>query len=294
MPPRRIKLIANPVAGGNARARIDRARAWLEKQGCTVDLTLTGARGDARSAAAEARVGGFDRVIAAGGDGTLNEVVNGLAPSPIPLAFLPLGTTNVFALETGIPFDVEKACAIALEGEAHPICLGMAGETRFLLMAGVGFDAQVVYGVDLRLKRLTGKLAYVLGGMRALFSGAPAPVELVDEGGTAYRGYGAIVGNCRCYAGKFSFTPQASLRSDRLDVCLLLRPGRLGLLGAAATLLTGRSPAPPAALSLQGREFTLRGERVPVQIDGDYLGKLPMTFRVVFGELSLVLPKEKP
>lgn len=292
--PRRVKLIANPVAGGDARRRIERARAWLQGRGCAVDLTLTGARGDAREAAAAAREGGFDRIVAAGGDGTLNEVINGLAPCATPLAFLPLGTTNVFALEAGIPFEVEKACAVALEGEARPVCLGMAGETRFLLMAGVGFDAQVVYGVDLRLKRLTGKLAYVVGALAALRQRRLAPLELVDETGAVHRGYDAVIGNCRCYGGKFSFTPQASLDADRLDVCLLLRPGRLGLLAAAATLLRGRSPVPPAALCLQGREFTLRGEGVPVQIDGDYLGKLPMTFRAVFGEISLVLPKGKP
>ncbi|MEZ4484638.1 MAG: acylglycerol kinase family protein [Syntrophotaleaceae bacterium] len=100
-------------------------------RGATVDLTLTEKRGDAIEAAAAAKQAGFDRIVAAGGDGTLNEVINGLAPSPIPLAFIPFGTTNVFALEVGIPFDVEQACAVALGGQPRPVCLGLAGDTRF-------------------------------------------------------------------------------------------------------------------------------------------------------------------
>ena len=117
---RRVQLIANPVAGGDARERIRRAQRRLEQRGCTVELTLTGARGDARRAAAAAREAGFERIIAAGGDGTLNEVINGLAPAQVPLAFLPLGTTNVFALEAGIPFDVDAACDLALDGAVAP------------------------------------------------------------------------------------------------------------------------------------------------------------------------------
>ncbi len=286
----KIKLIANPVAGGDALAKIRRAEEWLRRRGAQVDVTLTKARGDARAAAASARITDFDRVIAAGGDGTLNEVVNGLAPCSIPLAFIPLGTTNVFALEAGIPFDIESACAIALDGTVRPVCLGMAGETRFLLMAGVGFDAEVVYGINLRLKRWTGKLAYLAGGVTALLRQSPPPVEVTDETGQVYRGFGAIIGNGRLYAGGFSLLPQASLLAHRLDLCLLLRPGRLALLRCAASFAVGRAPGERAALCLQGRTFTIAGGQAPVQIDGDYLGRLPMTFRAVAGELSLVFP----
>ncbi len=293
--PKRIVLIANPVAGGGAAERIEKARACLQRRGASVELVLTTARGDARRAASEARASGADLVVAAGGDGTLNEVVNGLAPSAIPLALIPLGTANVFALEAQIPFDIEGACEIALAGTPRPICLGVAGQTRFVLMAGIGFDAQVVYGLDLRLKRLTGKLAYILGGIAALCRRPLPALEVVDEDGAVHRGYGAIVSNCRLYAGRgFSFAPNASPLIDRLDVCLFRRRGRLGLLGYAVTVLSGRSPLPPAALCLQGREFTLKGEGIPVQIDGDYLGRLPMTFRTTFGEISFVFPADSP
>jgi len=287
----RIKLIANPVAGGNALPTIRRAEECLVRRGCRVELILTGARGDARNAAAAARSEGFDRIVAAGGDGTLNEVINGLAPSAIPLAFLPLGTTNVFALEAGIPFDVEKACAIALDGVPQPVCLGLAGDTRFLLMAGAGFDADVVYRVSGRLKRWTGKLAYLASALRTLAGPPPVPLEVVREDGKALRGYHVIIGNGRLYGGRFSVTPDASLTEEALDVCVFLKKGRLGLLRCAARVAAGRRLAPPDAETFKARRVTLHGAGVPVQIDGDYLGRLPMTFRALPGELVLVLPQ---
>ena len=286
----KIKLIANPIAGGNALASIRRAQEYLVFHGCSVELSLTGARGDARKAAAEAKNAGFDRIVAAGGDGTLNEVINGLAPSAIPLAFLPLGTTNVFALEAGIPFDVEQACAIALDGSPQPVCLGLAGETRFLLMASAGFDADVVYRVSGRLKRWTGKFAYLASGLRRLAGPLSAPIEVVREDGSTVCGYHVILGNGRLYGGRFSVTPDASLAEEALDVCVFLKKGRLPLLRCAAKIAAGRRLARPDAETFKARSVIVRGEGVPVQIDGDHLGRLPMTFRALSDELVLVLP----
>ncbi len=289
----RILLIANPVAGGNARSKIDRAVAWLRSRGAVVELALTGASGDARRAAAAAKDAGFDRIIAAGGDGTLNEVINGLAPSPIPLAFIPFGTTNVFALEVGIPFDLEQACDIALNGTPRPVCLGLAGDTRFLLMAGVGFDAEVVAGVSLPLKRRVGKLAYIVSGIRNLLKPASAPFEVATENGDRCRAYGAVIGNGRFYGGRFMITPRASLQDDSLDVCLFLRPGRLRLLANVVRIVLGRPLPEGEVLRLQTRRLTLTGCEALVQLDGDDHGRLPRTFRAVFGELTLVYPSSR-
>ena len=289
---RRIKLIANPIAGGDARRKIRLAQARLEQRGCRVELSLTAARGDAAAAARQARQGGFERILAAGGDGTLNEVINGLAPSAIPLAFLPLGTTNVFALEAGIPFDVEKACDVALDGQPQPVCLGAADGVRFLLMAGVGFDAEVVYRVSARLKRWTGKLAYLASAVSTLFRPPPATVEVEREDGTVLRGYSLIIGNGRLYAGRFSITPEASLTENLLDVCLFQKWGRGHLLRYVARIAAGGRLDEPEVRHFKARELTVTGSAVPVQIDGDYLGRLPMTFRALPGELLLVLPRE--
>ncbi|AMV73497.1 sphingosine/diacylglycerol kinase-like protein [Desulfuromonas sp. DDH964] len=286
----RVKLIANPVAGRQARQRIQHAVEWLRAAGVEVDLTLTGARGDARRAAAEARTRGHDRVIAAGGDGTLNEVVNGLVPSAIPLAFLPLGTTNVFALEAGIPFDLEAACRIALEGPAVPVNLGVANDTRFLLMASAGLDAEAVCQVSPGLKRALGKGAYLASALRALFQAPPQPFTARTAAGEDIPCYGAIISNGRLYGGRFVIAPGASLTAASFEVCLLLKPGRRALLGAALALAAGRTLSPAAARRLQTPNLQLLGAGVAVQIDGDFFGRLPVTLRIASDELCLVMP----
>lgn len=290
--PRRIKLIANPVAGGDATPKIQQAKACLGAQGAQVELALTAVRGDALRAAQTAKSDNFDLIVAAGGDGTLNEVINGLAPSTIPLAFIPLGTTNVFALEAGIPRDIAAACRIALTGTPTPVCLGRADRTRFLLMAGVGFDAEVVHQVDLRLKRYLGKLAYVVSALR-IFFGPPLPtIELTLDDGSQLQGHGVIIGNGRFYGGRFSLTPGASLQEDRFEVCLLQKAGRLNLLHFLLRMLLHRPLAPAGGKLFKARELTLRGDAVSVQIDGDPHGRLPMKFRVLSGELVMVMPVE--
>ncbi len=286
----RIKLIANPVAGRQARKRIQLALEWFRAAGVNVDLTLTGARGDARRAAAEARTRGYGRIVAAGGDGTLNEVVNGLVPSSIPLAFLPLGTTNVFALEAGIPFDLEVACRIALEGPAIPVALGVADDTRFLLMASAGLDAEAVYRVSPGLKRVLGKGAYLASALRALFHAPPRAFTVQTAAGETIPCYGAIISNGRLYGGRFVIAPEASLRAASFEVCLLQRPGRLALLGAALALAAGRPLSPAAARRLQTAQVRLLGAGVAVQIDGDPFGRLPVTLRIASDELRLVMP----
>ena len=288
--PRRIKLIANPVAGGDAAAKIHQAELCLAEQGARVELFLTTARGDAARAAAEAKIAGFDLIVAAGGDGTLNEVINGLVPSSIPLAFVPLGTTNVFALEVDIPFDIAAACRIALNGEPTSICLGQAGDARFLLMASAGFDAEVVQRVDLQLKRRLGKLAYLVSALKVFFEHSPMPLEVVLEDGSQRTGYGLIVGNGRLYGGRFSVTPGAVLTEDQFEVCLLQRSGRLAMLHCLLRMVLGQPLAPAGALLFKARELTVQGAGVPVQIDGDSHGQLPMSFRAMPGELVMVMP----
>jgi len=157
-------------------------------------------------------------------------------------------------------------------------------------MAGIGFDADVVYRVSGRLKRWTGKFAYLASGLRCLCGPPPAAIEVLREDGTTVRGYHVIIGNGRLYGGRFSVTPDASLSEGMLDVCVLLQQGRWALLRCAAKIVIGRRLARPDAETFKTCKVTLRGEGVPVQIDGDYLGRLPMTFSALPGELVLILP----
>ena len=177
---KKIVLIGNPVAGGGAYKKICAAEAYMRNRGLEVDVMLTSRRGDAESFAKDAKVLPNTMVLAAGGDGTYNEVANGLLHSETPMAILPLGTTSVLAREIGIPLNTREALEAALTGRAECVSLGRityqpgsdlekkpAVSRHFLLMAGLGYDGDAVYGVNVRLKNLSGQAAYVLSGLSA-------------------------------------------------------------------------------------------------------------------------------
>jgi len=241
--------------------------------------------------AAEAVRDGVDLVVVAGGDGTLNEAVNGLGRESIPLAVVPLGTVNVFARETGIPYDLEQACEVALNGIPTSICLGQAGDTRFIQMAGVGFDARAVLGLSPRLKRWTGRAAYLVSAFGALVRWRSRPIEMVTTEGNRLTVYNVVIGNGRLYGGRFSITPGACLTDDVLEVCAFLRRGRGPLLRSLLRIGTGRHGISEDVLIFKTTALDLSGADIPVQTDGDYLGQLPMSFRAISGELTVLLPQ---
>lgn len=286
----RIKLIANPVSGGDARLRIHAAQTSLRKLGAEVDLCLTKARGDARIVAAQALSEGYDRIVVAGGDGTLNEVVNGVTSPDLPIAFLPLGTVNVFALEAGIPMQLETACALAVQGSPHQITLGRINDELFLLMTSAGWDAEAVAHVRPRFKRLLGRLAYAVSALEVLLLRTPAPLELVLPDGSCHHGFGVVVSNCHYYGGRYVVTPEASMFRDDLEVCLLRHGSRLAMLKFAVTLLLKRPLQPPLVKFLTFTEAELRGKKVAVQVDGDTWGEAPVRLKVVPRAVTMVLP----
>lgn len=286
----RIKLIANPVSGGDARHRIELARNALERCGSEVDLYLTLARGDARKAAAQALNEGYDRVVVAGGDGTLNEVVNGLASPALPIAFLPFGTVNVFALEAGIPDDLEAACTLAVTGSARPITLGRIDDELFLLMVSCGWDAEAVAQVNTGLKKRIGRLAYAVSAMQVLCKKAPEPLTLVTADGRQHCGFGVVVSNCRYYGGRYVVTPAASMFHDLLEVCLLRQGGRLGMLKIALHLVLKRPLREPFVEFFTCSSLQLQGDLVAVQVDGDAGKSLPVKIEAVPRAVSMILP----
>lgn len=286
----RICLIANPISGGDARPRITWAADWLRAQGADVEVRLTQRRGDARDFAAALRETGCDRVVVAGGDGTLNEAANALCGSRLPVAFLPLGTVNVFALETGIPFNLEAACRLALTGEPRRISLGRCADETFLLMASAGWDAAAVAGLRPNVKKRFGRLAYAVSALEALWSHSAKTLEVSLPDGTCHSGFGVVVSNARCYGGRYVITPNASLFSDTLEVCLMRRGSRLALLGYALRLGLHLPLRPPAVEFHSVSSVTIRGAGVPVQVDGDAHGTLPVELACLPDALSVILP----
>lgn len=297
---RRLLVIFNPIAGRRARAKLVRALATLERLGVAVTLRETEAPGDAEVFAREANGSGFDGIVIAGGDGTLNEAVNGLEDAALPVAIFPFGTENVLAREIGLTRNPERAAEIAARGPARPISMGEVvfrdrpTARRFLLMTGIGFDAEVVSGLDLELKRRVGKLAFVWSILQRLWRYRPVEYAVAVQsarGSTRYCAASAIASKARFYAGPFVLAPGAGLANQSFELALLKRPGR----GAALTCL----------LALAGG-FIHRLRQVeiatvtsatfsdpagaPVQIDGDPLGHLPITIRIADRPLLLVYP----
>lgn len=288
----RIKLIANTAAGSGKKKTIERVREYLADKGAFVELYLTGKRGDAVLAAKVAAEAGFDTVVAMGGDGTLNEVVNGLAGSSINLGVIPLGTVNVFALETDIPTDPLKACDVILTGIPRKISLGKVNDSYFLLMAGMGFDAYVVYGVDLRLKRFYGRISYIFKALTSLFSYPGHLLEVVLDNGERIEGCWVVVGNGKYYGGRMSVTPSADLTLGNLDVCIFKGKGPINMLRYVWGIMRRKHLYYPdvECHTVKGLKVTSKGKTY-IQADGDVIGQLPAAFSVMKDGITIMLPR---
>jgi YegS/Rv2252/BmrU family lipid kinase len=239
-----------------------------------------------------AALAGDRLVVAAGGDGTVNEVLNGLS-SGATLGILPLGTANVLARELGIPLDAEAACRRILDGEASRVDFGVATdesgvERRFACMAGIGFDAKVVGTVTPRLKRFLRGLAFAITAFRVLFGNRFPNLEIAD-GEEVHVARFAIVANGHYYGGDYRVTGPGLLTSGELETVLVERVSVL-LRPDVFAWIMARKPLNRAMKSFTSTEVSARapGAEVPVQIDGELWGKLPMSFRIEPGALNVV------
>lgn len=287
---RHVVLISNPTAGRRSGRRLRDAVQQLEGRGIDVDLRHTRRRGDAEELARAAAGEHPDAVVAAGGDGTIHEVVNGLAYSGVPLGVLPLGTANVFAREMSLPTDPVRAALGLLAGTPRQVHLGRADSRYFLVMAGVGFDAQVIYELDLGLKRLLGKLAYVSTGLKVLLAPPRHRFE-VEIGAERLSACGVVIGKGHYWGGSFQVTPGARIEAPDLHLCLFTGSRAWDLVRYAGGIVSGKHLGFPDVLLRTAREFTIHSPRpLRVQADGDLIGTLPMAFSVAENALTVLGP----
>lgn len=292
----RITIIANPVAGGGkGRVRGEALRDALVARGHAAELLITTGPGDAVGMAAAAQ---GDCVVGVGGDGTVNEVLNGLRDPAQRLAALPVGTANVVARELRIPKRPEELAELIDRGDVRTLDTGFCNGRRFLQSAGSGFDAAVVREVHAgRGKRLS-YAGYAGPIIRTLRTYTFPKITVHADGRLvcADAQY-ALVGNCVNSAGLFPLTPEAALDSGRLDLVAfrdltLFRMARL----AAASFRAGFAERPDV-LYLQCSEATFApagADPVYLQIDGDPAGELPASIRVAPGSLRMVAPVPTP
>ena len=289
-----IILIANPVAKRASVKKIKRATEILRSSGCEVDIFLTSKKGDAEDFARKISGEGGSTIIAAGGDGTINEVINGIAHTETALAVLPMGTTNVLAKELGIPENVEGAINAFLKGKAHSASLGKIAFSRhasrvtryFSLMAGIGFDGEAVYNFRQSLKKFSGKGAYIVGGLKTLLKYSPEPLSFVVNG-EIYTGYSAIIGNVSKYGGNFKVTPDASILNPELYAFIMQGRKRSDFLRYFGGILRGRHLEFKDIKYLKAASVEIKGN-ARIQIDGDYLGETPASVTVENDAVKLI------
>jgi YegS/Rv2252/BmrU family lipid kinase len=292
--PRRVLIIHNPTAGRQKHRRLVDIVTRLDRVGATVVVRETTQRGDAEDFAAAASAEDFDAVVAAGGDGTVNEALNGLCRGAggLALGVIPLGTANVLACEIGLaPRDLDGIAQAIAFSPTRRVHMGLANGRRFLLMAGVGLDAEVVEKINSALKRHTGKLAYIVESLKQAV-GYDFPKLTIRADGVTYEGRMAVACNGRYYGGPFVAAPDADLESPTLDVCILPNPGVAGMLRYGLALPLGKLSDLPEVRVISARSLVITGPRgAPVQGDGDIVARLPAEISIADETIELICPE---
>lgn len=288
---RRYPLIFNPKARSQKGGRVLR---FLMSSAHRFALYATSHAGEARELAARFAEEGEPVVIAAGGDGTLNEVVRGLAGTSTILGVLPAGTMNVFARELGIPFDSpERAFSVIERGHVCEVDLFEANGFPFIQMAGVGFDAQVIEQTRWEAKKKLGPLAYLLSAVKVLGE-KPPRIEVTCADGRKASGVALLAGNGSLYGGQFRFFRNADNNDSKLDVLLYQEAGYRLVLDSLKGLAFGGIDLMDSVTCLQTESFTVSADRdVPVEVDGEWIGRFrDVTFRDTTSRLRVLSPEQ--
>ncbi|MTI42935.1 diacylglycerol kinase family lipid kinase [Roseibium hamelinense] len=287
----RILIMANPTSGGYRPSVLDEVRKRLSAGGKDVCLRLTRHAGEIGEVCADPS---FDAgvLVIAGGDGSINEALAGLQfrKAPPKIAVIPSGTANVLALELKLPKKAKAIADAILEGRTQPLHAGLANDHPFVLMASAGFDAEVVHGIPLALKRRLGKLAYVLTAIKIGLSRQTSNLQLTVDGNVLH-GKLAVATNGRLYGGPFEVAPEASVTREGLQLLVLEKDDPLSSMRFGLALLLGRVHRARGVRLVPFQEAVFGSDRpVAVQIDGDPFGVTPVTVRSSTGHLEIIVP----
>jgi YegS/Rv2252/BmrU family lipid kinase len=289
----RAVIVLNPASRNAPDARrLEEAARGLAAEGWETQLQATRAPGHAIDLARDAARSGASVVFACGGDGTINEVVNGIAGSGSALGVLRGGMGDVFAREAGIPRDPAAALRVLVDGERRRFDLGMVNERYFLMMAGVGFDAGVVRVVPSLPKKLLGSTSYALWGAWVLARHRPRDVILRIEGEEQEtRLYWMLLSNTRSYGGIIRIADGALVDDGRLDAHIF-EVRSVGRLVRIATRIVRHRLEGAAGITFRRvRELDVISTGLDVQVDGEYVGLTPVRFSVAPAALDILLPR---
>ena len=284
-----IFVIINPAARGEKAKALYRK---IEQIASHAFLHMTNAPGEARVLAQAAVREGYRRIVAAGGDGTINEVVNGIAGSDAALGLLPIGTMNVFASELNLPVSNLKKCWEIIErGKARRIDLARANDHHFVQLGGVGFDAQVVAATSFKFKKNFGPLSYAIS-MIQLAAQKP-PRLFIESDGHSCEGSFALIGNGRLYGGPFVIFKNARMDDGLLDVLVFKNLSHLDVIRYLQAVVFGMHTKLADVEYFQAKDVSVTSaDAVPVEVDGEVIGELPVSFHVAPRKLNVLAPEK--
>ena len=282
----RICIIANPAARG-VKARLEH----LQRLTRNVVIKTTSGPGDAEAQTERAVAQGYETIVAAGGDGTINEVVNGIGTAHVALGILPMGTVNVFALELGIPFNLLAAWKVIRARKTRAIDLASANGHLFVQMAGVGADAQVVERNSRLVKQVLGPLSYLLTATQVAAE-KPPRLRVFRDGQPTLEGSFVLVGNGRFYGGPFALFSEADMQDGLLDICVFRSMNYLALMRYLRGLLFGSLTKFTDVEYFKARHLVVKADRhVPLEADGELAGHAPVEFSVRRRKLRVIVPE---
>lgn len=282
----KVLLIINPAAGRRRGSPLEEIQSALTQPFVDLSVHLTSGPGDATVAARLAVSEGFELVVAAGGDGSINEVANGLVGSETELGIVPVGTENVLARELGVPLEPRAACRHLLDTVARRIDVGKVNDRYFVCFAGIGFDAHVAHHLSPERKKAMGAAGYFLTSFERIagYRKEPRTVTVVADGQEISSSYWMIlVSNIQNYGGGLKPAPRASLEDGLLDLCVYPKVGYPATVWQLLTTAQGRHVDLPGMLCLQAKRIELVTDPVEqVQLDGDpWTGHTPLVIEVV-------------
>lgn len=291
----RYLVIINPAAGRGGFALANAVVDLLRHAGKTVQVYLTRGPGDATEWL-RALTDCPEVVVAAGGDGTVNEVINGLAGRDVLFGLIPGGTTNVLAAELAYPAGAAEIAATLLAAREKRVHLATVNGRRFSMMTGIGYDAWVVAGVNPVIKKRFGKLAYVMSMLRELRQFGSRRYRVTINDASVYEAASLVITNGRHYAGSFTLSHQADISKPSLQVILVQTKSAARFLGMLLMLPFGLVESLSFIRSVSAREIRVEeisGEipvAEPVQADGDTVSKMPANVRVETHATRILVP----
>ncbi|MBN2416967.1 diacylglycerol kinase family lipid kinase [bacterium] len=288
-----IKVIVNPDTNpGVVRQQLRPAMRILRRAGFAVSVRFTRKQGDAYAIAATAAQSGYRSIVAVGGDGTINEVINATIGGDITLGIIPIGTTNVLARELAYPLGVIAAAEVIARRQTRTIDLGIVNGRYFSMMMSCGYDAHAVSIINLKIKRLIRRWAYVWAGLKDFFGYRPTRITVeVNEGAVMETGSFVVISNAHFYGGSYQLTPMAEIDDGKLDILIYQGRSQIGLVHFVFRMIWGQHIKMKNVSCFRTTGATVHSDRkTEVQIDGDYFGDLPVEVGIVPAALTVFVP----